>query len=984
MDSDIEPRLPAAMRLAGLVALALFSVPAPWGWCQLGFRNRTEDPSQEQILLAPRPLARLLREGKVAIDEMRYADGIEALGAILLQEKREDLPDDTVRQDYFIELGGDHYYKNSVRGEALRLLGSIPEEGRKTLEIQYGVSARQELQSAVGDRNMEAIGEVARKYYHTDAGYDANILLAQDKLIRGYPIAAAGILEKLLQYPAARKRFGAQLTGEVAGAWMMAERKDLAIKALEKGEKLFPKSSVMLGGRQVALDNRSEWSKVLDQLSPRSSDSQERPLTNWLMTGGEPGRNGTASAGLPLPTVAWDMTLHRDRSDEEDIAMAANTESQSGSVLVPKLEARMIGDLVLSKTATGNIFAIDLNTGLRMWPFYKDGTPINITRNVFNMPTDAEEALLNSNLRNRVWGSTAFGQFTIDNNQLYYITSSDEQRISMPAMMMPRGSAASASNLLIGVSLQAQGKELWQIGGEKSESEPALAGAYFLGPPLSYEGELYVLAEINMETRLMVLDARTGKLQWSQQLTLSPMAPIRSDMLRQSQALTPSISDTVILCPVGNGALVAVDLLTRSLMWAKQYALSNPPRPAQPFNAMGDMDDYEATEERWQEPQVLVSKGKVIFTPPEASIIMCLDLMTGVPAWQQARQNYRYVAGVYNDQIIVVSNTHVFALNMEGRPSWPADVSLSGLPEGESAESATRSNAPMRERETIAGKSVRDGRFLYVPTSQRRVLKIDLQRGRMVGAATVEQPLGNLFAFKDRLISVGATRISAYYTRDALTREVEQRLAANSNDTWALNQRSLIYMADHRTKDAIDLLRKSYELDKNDGETRYLLASALMSGLEEDFNSYLPIATELEPIIETQHFRFLVLLARGNLKAGQYELAFNRLMELVQVRSSNRQPSMQARMETMNIEPGYSVDLDAWIATQLSVAISKASDEERARMLKQVSDRLVSMSNGHPMTRENELRFLAWLDQSAPALIAIAQSQLGDTDPNHG
>ncbi len=105
---------------------------------------------------------------------------------------------------------------------------------------------------------------------------------------------------------------------------------------------------------------------------------------------------------------------------------------------------------------------------------------------------------------------------------------------------------------------------MWQVGGADSPSEPALANAYFLGPPLSFEGELYALVEINLETRLVVLDSRTGKQQCAQQLTLSPLMPIRSDLLRQSQALSPSISDAVIVCPIGNGAIIAVDLLTRS------------------------------------------------------------------------------------------------------------------------------------------------------------------------------------------------------------------------------------------------------------------------------------------------------------------------------------------------------------------------------------------------------------------------------------
>ncbi len=154
---------------------------------------------------------------------------------MLLEEARDELPEDAIRQDYFNEPQQEGYYRSSVRGKALQLLGSIPEEGRKILEIQYGVSARQALSAAVTARDVDAISEVTRKYYHTEAGYDASILLAQEKMIRGFPIAAAGILERLSAFPAARKRFGAQLISEAAGAWMQAGRVDLAVRALNAG-----------------------------------------------------------------------------------------------------------------------------------------------------------------------------------------------------------------------------------------------------------------------------------------------------------------------------------------------------------------------------------------------------------------------------------------------------------------------------------------------------------------------------------------------------------------------------------------------------------------------------------------------------------------------------------------------------------------------------------------------------------------------------
>lgn len=951
-------------------------------------RNRSDEQSMDQISLAPRPLTRLLREGKAAIEEKRYSDGIAALGALLLEEEREDLPVDVQRQDYFTELGGDGYYRNSVRNEALRLLGSIPEEGRKTLEIQYGVAARQALESAVAARNMEGIASVTRKYYHTEAGYDASILLAQDKLIRGFPIAAAGILDRLTEFPAARKRFGAQLSGELVAALMQAGRTDLAVQALAKGKKLFGSAIIALGDRQVALDQSQDWKVLLEQIYRTQAQSGQPPLQNWTMTGGEPGRNGTVSAGLPLPSINWAWTLHRDSNDEAAARTIAARESQGDRVLIPKLEARMIGDVVLTKTVASNIiYAISLKTGELKWAIFRYGAPVDFSLGSPGVSSDIQENQVNSDLRYRIWGSSAFGQFACDSNQLYFINTLDEPSISP----LPR---AQSHNVLNATSLQGEGKIVWQVGGANGADEPGLAGAYFLGPPLSYGGELYCLVEINGESRLVVLDTRNGKLIWKQQLSQSQAATIGRDRSRQAQALSPSISDAVIVCPVGNGALIAVDLLTRNLLWGRQYPNLGAERLQQPMafnNSPDNNDQFDEMQERWHEPQVIASRGQIVFTPPEGNIIACFDLLTGALRWQQQnRGSYRYVAGIHEDRIVLVGNTEVVALNLaDGLPSWPADIQLAArVPSKSDGQPAKGNKMPRmpatRQRETVAGKSVRDGRYLYVPTSAKRVLKIDIAEGRMLDAATVERPLGNLFAFQDRLISVGPMSIDCYYAREPLSNRVQQLLATDEKDTWALNQQALIHLADRKTKDAITLLRKSYAINPKDGETRYLLVSALLAGLEEDFDSYLTLATELEPIVESQRFQFLVLLSRGNMRSGQYEIAFSRLIDMMRERVSGAQTNVQSQTELMQVAPGHFVDVDAWIATQLSAAFERAQPDERARMQQILQSRLTALRTNHPMAREAELRFLCWLEAAQLPLLTLAEGMLGKNEQTMG
>ena len=130
---------------------------------------------------------------------------------------------------------------------------------------------------------------------------------------------------------------------------------------------------------------------------------------------------------------------------------------------------------------------------------------------------------------------------------------------------------------------------------------------------------------------------------------------------------------------------------------------------------------------------------------------------------------------------------------------------------------------------------MRDGKFLYVPTSARRVLKIDLDEGQLAAPPRSMNPWETCSPTENRLISVGATKITSYYTRDALSKEVERRLAANPNDAGALNQQALIYMADKRIKDAIAVLCRSYAIEPSDGETRYLLADAAAFGTRRRF-----------------------------------------------------------------------------------------------------------------------------------------------------
>ncbi len=62
-------------------------------------------------------------------------------------------------------------------------------------------------------------------------------------------------------------------------------------------------------------------------------------------------------------------------------------------------------------------------------------------------------------------------------------------------------------------------------------------------------GQLYALAEVRGEIRLVVLDSSTGRLQWSQQLAHVDQQTILIDSLRRMSSEYPSFAEGVLVTP---------------------------------------------------------------------------------------------------------------------------------------------------------------------------------------------------------------------------------------------------------------------------------------------------------------------------------------------------------------------------------------------------------------------------------------------------
>lgn len=909
--------------------------------------------SEDVFLMAPRPLARLWSEARRSIAQGRYADGIQALGAILQGSDR--LPEDLRAQDFFLARDSDRVYRRTLKASARELLASLDDAGREILEIEFGVEARRQFDAASQDRDFSRLQEITRDYPHTEAAYDAMILIARQQLTNGFPVAAANTYQSLAEYPAARQRFGVGLIQAAALCWLHADSPNKAASILLNGAELFPGSSVVIAGRQIALTRDVAWPDILRSAAEADlSRRDNRAPDDWLVAGGNESRDAVANITMPLPNARWTTLVHSSVPEKQALMDLEESQRQTDQVMIPRFEVRAVGDLVLAKTTDARVVAIDLATGLTEWPYYFHSNAVDLRNKNQSYLTSSSSEGISEELQMRVWGSSSFGRFSCDQERMYYITADQ-----VNAGYQGRNPALALSNELHCTSIAGQGKILWQI---KDDT-------FFLGPPLEYAGDLYAIIERNNETQLAAYDPTNGNLLWSQQLIHPVYSQLRYDRQRRSQALSPSIANGIAYCPTGAGAIVAVDIVNRNLKWATAYSPEVANSASFQRSAFGFAGmDFSPLSARWQDAEVIVSEGVVVLSPPESDRFFCWDALSGNPTRPATdRRNGRYIAGIREGRIFVVGESGVQCFELRSEqvaPLW--DVQYPG-------------------RYKLVGKGLWLADSMLIPLSGNRVLEISTRQdenGEFLNMAEVDQPLGNLFAHKGNLISASATSVSAYYTESALEQQVNERLASDAQDTWGLNQKAQLACAKGDTETSYRLLTESLKINSDNVDTVYLLIETLLQGLKEDFSTYHDRARQVEQLVELgpQRFRLLQYLALGSIRAGRNMDAFDHLNALMQLRSQPNSLSAESRSKQLQLSDTHAVDTDNWIATELARCYSRASADDRRAMSDRIDTQLRAISSQLLPLRLQKLRFYTWHPLAADYIIATAVNLLSRGD----
>ncbi len=581
-----------------LLPVVAISVAAVWPFPVLGQRVRlqavpvpstgaaADDDSSPGNFAAPeRNIMQALNRAQKVLKENRYGEALEGLSQILSSS-----------EDYFFQPDRKVPIYRSLKGQAQQLLGQMPREGLDLYEVRSGGEARDRLNKAVAAGDAAGLAEISARLFHTQAGYEATYLLGLDQMDHGAPLAGALTLKRLREAGPAAEAFepGLSLT-QAACYYQAGMSEDCKQVLVDLKRRLGPGSkgtaNLRLQGREVAwFDTDSDAPAWLARSTGLQRMAAAVETDRWAMFRGDPSRNAATLGGAPLLNFRWRV----DVADEPLKKALTELETFYREHKVPVfsgLHPLAVGDVVLMRTAT-NVLAIDFKTGKRLWQTTEEKEPNDQNPNRIN------GAFINARYNNnnmtqpaqygqRIWDDAAYGTISSDGNLAFVLEELPlgVAGVQNQAFVVVGGRGSDPSTHGIANKLAAYdistGKVQWWLGGQDAIE---LADTFFLGPPLPLRGQLYVMAEIKDEIRLLALDAATGKVLWSQQLAMVEMN-IAQDAIRRLAGVSPSYSDGVLICPTGSGCVAAVDLANHSLLWGYVYPHPGEPNVGQPAQA---------------------------------------------------------------------------------------------------------------------------------------------------------------------------------------------------------------------------------------------------------------------------------------------------------------------------------------------------------------------------------------------------------------
>jgi len=925
-----------------------------------------------RLIEPPRALMQQLRDAERAIAQRRFSEAVVTLGDLLQRQPATDDDDELSGQDFFIDnsepgLARGTAIQKTLFGEARRLLSSLPADGIETYELRYGPEARELLASSAVRRDWKAVEEVRRRFFHTEAGRDATALLAQRAISSGRAIQAQRFLDALLTHPKLGSEFAAavelaRLAMQHAATGDDFARQSIATPAVVEnaatdgaavdqdantGSAARRRGPVEFNGQPVTppgfgLEEKpgaDPAGKLEVWLAERYGQARlriEMPTGNATMLGGNPARTEGSEGQMPLSIPRWMARTAATPSQQRLLEETAEVMVAAGEVAPPAWLPLKVGDQVMMRS-TERLYGLDFVTGKLVWqyPWFESTANADATDEAAML---MEEEAGQSLLKQRVWNDLPYGRITSDGQRVYLLADLAEVEIAtFNPLMGFQGTrpADSGSNSLVALDLASEGKLRWRIGGRTGNDE-GWGEIFFLGPPLPLGDALYVMAELSGDIVLICLDAATGMERWRQQLLAVEAGKVNNDPVRRIAGATASYHEGILVCSTGAGAIVGVDLVDQSLAWAllidRNEAINQ--------NALGRRDGFSPDQllQRWWDGTPRIVGNTIFVTPIESDRLFALDLMTGEKRWKEiarTQNGSRYLAGIRNQNLILVGSDHVRGLNARtGERVW--ETPAQWLDAGEQVSGVGTFG------EYTSPDSDQAIPAYFVPTTSNRIVAVSLIDGAPLGYRQTQFPAGNLIAVGGQILSQSATTLSVAHGQMTLEPIVAATLESNPNDFQAIVRKAELLLQAGDLAESLRWLDRARQMDPTDVDVENLSVQAMLSALRQDFANNLELLPELEKLIywPADRVELIKLQVRASLERGEPAAGIVRLVELSQLVS--REPSLAAVGRSGAEESSRQISLDGWLAARVTEAVELAKDDQAVEI-----DRIVSAHLDH-------------------------------------
>ena len=515
--------------------------------------------------------------------------------------------------------------------------------------------------------------------------------------------------------------------------------------------------------------------------------------------------------------------------------------------------------------------------------------------------------------------------------------------------------------------------------------------AVFLTAPLPLNGKLFVLIEQAGVIRLLCLDpkvlvpvagrphVKVPTLLWTQKLG-RPNTIIGQDSVRRYQGATLAAGDGIIICPTNSGAIVAVDVMSHSLLWAYAYRRIESDKPRQNIQFTPDGRPIPPTQlekERWRASGPIISGGRVILTAYDSNKLECLDLRTGKVLWSLPRDSSDlYVGGIVNNKVVVVGKNSVRAYYLTGedaetqRPKTAFDAVTINTPTGHGVGGRGVFYIPVRQDNAGTG-TVPAAEIWAINVDNGQFVSKTAARKRNDNAELSKFGLGNL-VFQDGMVfAQSAWELTCYPQLEQKKAEMDRLLQGNPKDPIGLLARGELFLDDGKLKEAIadfkDAEANNLPEEKRSQlrEKKYIAYTEL---IRADFKEGEPFLDEykrlceipaessegpeekvlrLDEISRRQRLREF-LLAKGRESQGRLGEAFDHYIALANMGEAKN-------LIEMPDEPNVRMRPDVWARGRIESMIRRSKDPAARKSLEErVQQGWEAVKSGNDLKRLRE------------------------------